>query len=58
MDKNFRDMCAIMAMQALVARGQSGPKAVIAFAVADEMVAEREKRDRDEKRDSFGRVVG
>lgn len=62
MDKNFRDMCAIMAMQGMAsAQGQiwrdKGALAVLAFDVADAMVAEREKRDRDAKRDRFGRVV-
>lgn len=61
MDKNFRDMCAIMAMQGMAsAAGQVWDKsalAAMAFDVAEAMLAEREKRDRDAKRDRFGRVV-
>lgn len=48
MDKNFRDMCAIMAMQGILigSPGQRGvSSAVRAFDIADEMVAERERRD-------------
>lgn len=63
MDKNFRDMCAIMAMQGMIAGRPDGYRntamlAEQAFMAADAMVAEREKRDRDAKRDGSGRVVG
>lgn len=62
MDKqSFRDMCAAMAMQGMVAgrNGDARNAEVIAnqaFDVADAMAAERERRDI--KRDSYGRVVG
>lgn len=50
MDKNFRDMCAIMAMQALVSRDPRAAMAaeqtaVIAFDIAKAMAAERDRRD-------------
>lgn len=50
MDKNFRDMCAIMAMQGMIA-GRAGMSreaatiAVQAFDVAAAMEAERQRRE-------------
>lgn len=63
MDKNFRDMCAIMAMQAIIA-GKSGEArnagatAAQAFDVAAAMMVERERRERDARADRYGYRAG
>ena len=49
MDKNqFRDMCAAMALQGLITRGESrdaGALAARALDIGEAMAAEREKRN-------------
>lgn len=57
--QTFRDMCAVYAMQAMIAGNGGSPRNPAAIALqAFDVVAERLTRDRDAKRDQFGRVTG